>query len=41
MAIDNAVNHNQLQSYLAHSTYAQALTPYLRMEQFSIQGLDG
>jgi hypothetical protein len=40
MAIDNAVDHDQLQSYAAHSTYAQVLAPYMRMEQYSIQGLD-
>jgi hypothetical protein len=39
MSIDNAVDHNQLQSYLAHSTYARALAPYMQMEQYSIHGL--
>lgn len=39
MAIDDAVDHDQLQSYLGTSAYARTLAPYLRMERYSIQGL--
>jgi putative glucoamylase len=39
MAIDNAVNHNKLQTYLGDSTYGQAIAPYLAMERFTIEGL--
>jgi hypothetical protein len=35
LAIDNAVNHNKLQTYLGTSTYGQAIAPYLGMERFS------
>ncbi|MBC3839329.1 hypothetical protein GXW82_01285 [Streptacidiphilus sp. 4-A2] len=39
MSIDDAVDHDQLQSYIAGSSYEQALAPYFGLEQFSIQGL--
>jgi hypothetical protein len=41
MAVDNAVNHDQLQSYFAATPTAKALTPYLAMERYSIHGLVG
>ena len=41
MAVDNAVNHDQLQGYFAASSYAKALLPYLAMERYSIHGLVG
>jgi len=40
MAIDNAVNHNKLQTYLGATSYAKAVEPYLAMEHFTIQGLE-
>jgi hypothetical protein len=40
MAIDDAVDHDQLQSYVAGSGYEQLLAPYMSLEQYSIQGLD-
>jgi hypothetical protein len=39
MAIDNAVDHDQLQRYFAGGAYPQAVAPYLRMERYSLQGL--
>ena len=39
MAIDDAVDHDQLQSYIAGSSYEQRLAPYFALEQYSIQGL--
>ena len=39
MAVDDAVDHDQLQSYVGDSSYGTTLAPYLRMEQYSIQGL--
>lgn len=39
MAIDDAVDHDQLQTYVGGSSYAQALAPYLAMERYSIEGL--
>ena len=39
MAVDDAVDHDQLQSYIAGSSYEQRLAPYFGLEQFSIQGL--
>lgn len=38
MAIDNAVDHDQLQTYTAHTAYADLLAPYMSMEHYSIQG---
>ena len=40
MAIDDAVDHDRLQGYLAGSGYERALAPYFGLESFSIQGLD-
>ena len=40
MAVDDAVDHDQLQSYIARSSYEQVLAPYFSLERFSIQGLD-
>jgi hypothetical protein len=39
MAVDDAVDHDQLQSYLAGSPAAKVLTQYLGIESYSIQGL--
>ena len=41
MAVDNAVDHGQLQGYFAASPTAKALSPYLSMERYSIHGLVG
>ncbi|REH32998.1 uncharacterized protein DUF3131 [Kutzneria buriramensis] len=41
MAIDNAVDHDQLQGYFGASSYSKALFPYLSMERYSIHGLVG
>jgi hypothetical protein len=38
MAIDNAVNHNKLQTYFGRTSYAKAIEPYPTMEHFTIQG---
>ncbi len=40
LSIDNALDHDQLQSYVGKSTYAQTLAPYMALEQYSIMGLD-
>ena len=39
MAIDDAVDHDQLQTYLAGSQEGKVLNQYLGIEQYSIQGL--
>lgn len=39
MAIDNAVDHDQLQTYTAHTPYTDLLAPYMSMEHYSIQGV--
>lgn len=39
MAIDDAVDHDRLQTYFAGSAYAQTLAPYLAEERYAIQGL--
>jgi hypothetical protein len=39
MSIDDAVNHDELQTYLANSAYARILAPYMEMERYSVQGL--
>jgi len=40
MSIDDAVDHDQLQTYIGGSSYEQLLAPYMSLEQYSIQGLD-
>jgi hypothetical protein len=40
MSVDDAVDHDQLQSYTADSSYVRALAPYFGLEKYSIQGLD-
>lgn len=40
MAIDDALEHDELQSYVAGTSYANTLAPYMSIEQYSIQGLD-
>ncbi|HEX4224361.1 MAG TPA: glucoamylase family protein [Pseudonocardiaceae bacterium] len=39
MAIDDAVDHDQLQTYVANSPEGKVLNQYLSVEQYSIQGL--
>jgi hypothetical protein len=39
MSIDDAVDHDQLQTYLAGSPEGKVLNQYLSIEQYSIQGL--
>lgn len=41
MAVDDAVDHDRLQTYTGDSTYGQVLAPYLRMERYSIQDAGG
>jgi len=40
MAIDDAIDGDQLQKYVSGSSYVQTLAPYMSMEQYSIQGID-
>ena len=40
MSIDNAVDHDRLQSYVGSSSYAKLLAPYMKLERYSIHGLE-
>jgi hypothetical protein len=41
MALDNALDHDKLQTYLAGSSVGAVIGPYLSTEQFSITAAAG